>query len=115
MAILKFPFSVYIIRTFVTFMSENLSFPRKTNFHLNMNAFNKKFTNSPKIALISNVHDVNWRILLCCMMLISFLYKGLHPHITKITMNAAEHKAQRSMCTAKFKQRTKRFLFLTGN
>lgn len=64
MGIFKLLFAVYIIRTFVTFISKNLdketlSFPRKTNLHLNMGAFNKKSTSSSKISLPGNVQDVN--------------------------------------------------------
>lgn len=64
MGIFKLVFAVYVIRTFATFIRKNLdketlSFPRKTNLHLNMDALRKKSTNSSKLPLPSDVQDVN--------------------------------------------------------
>lgn len=119
MGIFKLLFAVYIIRTFVTFISKNLdketlSFPGKTNLYLNMDAFNKKSTNSSQTSLPNNFQDINPTedsALLRDPDFISSL-TWLCPHFTEITVNTV-CKALGYMWPPKFKRRTKRVLFFS--
>lgn len=124
MGIFKLLFAVYIIRTFVTFISKNLdketlSFPGKTNLYLNMDAFNKTFfnkksTSSSQTSLPNNFQDMNPTedsALLHDPDFISLL-TWLCPHFTEITINTV-CKALGYVWPPKFKQRTKRVLFFS--
>lgn len=124
MGIFKFLFAVYIIRTFVTFISkhldkETLSFPRMTNLHLSMDAFNKKNPQAPPPRFLYPVMFsmvILRTVLLCCMTLISFLLTWWCPHSTRITVNTTFAKL-RGLCGLRnlSKEQKECSFSLTGN